>query len=133
MDTIKRLFTAAADWIFRRRLKKVCGALKIEPTAWQAEYALHGTGANKWPKGRRTGKTTAVILRALVKRPKTPEQLVAIFSTDGDFYWGSMNMRRVTVNEWVKKASVCRKAGVKIPQIALLDIVEVLHKWEEVM
>lgn len=69
--------------VMKYRLRKVCRALQIKPLPWQAQYATA-----KVPPclsgGRRNGKTTAVVLRALVQRPRSDQDLAQILSQDPD-------------------------------------------------
>lgn len=69
----------------RRRLQRVCRIIGIEPYDWQVHYALTGhVPGGRWPEGRRTGKTMAVMLYGLIRDDCTEEEIKALAYRDPD-------------------------------------------------
>lgn len=58
--------------ILRIRLREVCKKLGIKPYEWQRNYALNKSLYLK--RGRRSGKTTAIMLWALIRNVKPPKK-----------------------------------------------------------
>lgn len=90
----------------RIRLWIVCMKLKIKPMKWQIRYIM-GDEA-RLPGGRRNGKTTAVILRAIVERPESIHDLCMALARDQDFHRSRATVRW-TIDEYMK---FCIKAGI---------------------
>lgn len=90
----------------RIRLWIVCRKLKIKPMKWQIRYIM-GNEA-RLPCGRRNGKTTAVILRAIVEKPDSMYDLRVALARDPDFH-RSRATARWTVDEYMR---FCIKAGI---------------------
>lgn len=66
--------------LLRIRLREVCKKLGIKPYKWQRDYALNKSIYLK--RGRRSGKTTAIMLWALIRNVKPPKKR---FMTDYTF------------------------------------------------
>jgi hypothetical protein len=67
-------------FLLRWRLRRICKKLGINPYKWQRDYALSKSLYLK--RGRRSGKTTAIMLWALIRNVKPPEKR---FMTDDTF------------------------------------------------
>lgn len=63
---MRRTIGLFEHWVLRRRLNLVCKTLGITPYPWQVEFVLEENPETLTNKGKGSGKTTAVILRALV-------------------------------------------------------------------
>ena len=66
--------------LLRIRLREVCKKLGIKPYKWQRDYALNKSLYLK--RGIRSGKTTAIMLWALIRNVKPPKKR---FTTDATF------------------------------------------------
>lgn len=66
--------------LLRWRLRRICKKLGIKPYKWQINYALNKSLYLK--RGRRSGKTTAIMLWALIRNVKPPKKR---FVTDDTF------------------------------------------------
>lgn len=94
---------------FRVRLRRICRVLKIEPYEWQKQFAIDGEAV--FSQGRRTGKTMAVIFRALVQQPKDAKQLYDIMSCDPDFHKGRW-IQMVEYEDLRHYYEECVRAGI---------------------
>lgn len=103
LDGIKRRF----------RLRRICKALKIKPSKWQASYALRK--CSTFPNDRRSGKTTAVVLRALVEDAQTPKEIYEALQNDPDF-GNTMHRQIYSYYQYCEMAEICRKAGVRVAE-----------------
>lgn len=85
---MKRIFAAILGrlrrWLRRRRLRRICNALDIIPFPWQAEFSIAENPGQLPHMGRRTGKTMAVILRALVQPPPINKSAPNFIALDPD-------------------------------------------------
>lgn len=85
---MKRIFAAILGrlrrWLRRRRLRRICNAMGIIPYPWQAEFAIAENPGQLPDMGRQTGKTTAVILRALVQPPPINKSAPSFIALDPD-------------------------------------------------
>ena len=66
--------------LLRRRLRKACKRLGIKPYKWQEAYALGES--NYLAQGRRTGKTTAVMLFGLIRKTCKKEEIERLSQKD---------------------------------------------------
>lgn len=94
---------------FRVRLRRVCRALKIKPYEWQKRFAIDGEAV--FSQGRRSGKTMAVIFRALVQQPKDAKQLYDIMRCDPDFHKGRW-IQMVEYEDFRHYYEKCVRAGI---------------------
>lgn len=123
-DRIQRVFDLMRS---RIRLRRVCRALKITPYGWQEQFALGHKVA--FPHWRGIGKTTAVILRALVDQPESAEQLCGILSRDPDFHLGHF-VRVTTYEQFQRYFDKCLKAGViKAKMISRKEFMQALNGY----
>ena len=89
----------------RRRLQRVCWIIGIEPYDWQVHYALTGhVPGGRWPEGRCSGKTMAVMLYGLIRDDCTEDEIKSLAYRDPDCYaptgHGSRMRRDVFVREY---------------------------------
>lgn len=91
--------------VLRWRLRRVCKKLGIKPYKWQEDYALGKITSTIG--GRRSGKTTAVMLWALIRKKRTPKEILASAYKDPD------NRSHVTLDWWCREyRKMARKAGL---------------------
>ncbi len=107
----------------KRKLKKVCKACDIKQLfSWVKDYALHIT--DDLPKGRATGKTTAVCLRILLdaNEQTTAEKILYQLGRDPNLaYCHSRQLARSTVDCLRRMYLCCLASDVKLPQIEFID------------
>ena len=110
------------------RLWKICRAAKIKPYPFQKDFALGKT--DTLPVcGRCTGKTTAVILQALVENPLDAKQLYQIFQKDPDAPQGPCGYFERYLwmyHEWRKWTYLCMDQNIDISAISLRSFKGVL-------
>lgn len=98
----------------RYRLHVICRSLEIKPYPWQKEYAL-GFPAD-FPKGRRTGKTVAVMLRLLMIESGSSyaSSLFASYVLSHDPDWRETDLRRCRwyADEYKRMRYVCVQDGL---------------------
>ena len=91
--------------VLRWRLWRVCKKLGIRPYKWQKDYALGKSNALMY--GRRSGKTTAIMLWALIRKVQPSRDVAGCIYKDPD------NISLCVSNWWVKEyARLARKAGL---------------------
>lgn len=86
--------------ILRIRLREVCKKLGINPYEWQRNYALNKSLYLK--RGRRSGKTTAIMLWGLIRGAKTPVQALMCSHKDPDTT--SLSRERWWIDEYMRLA-----------------------------
>ena len=95
----------------RRRLQSVCRIIGIEPYDWQVHYALTGhVPGRRWPEGRRTGKTMAVMLYGLIRDDCTEEEIRELAYRDPDCYTASRLGTRMRRDWFAREYSDLRRA-----------------------
>lgn len=67
----------------RWRLWRICRRLGIKPYSWQRDFVLGITDHLEYPPGRRTGKTTAVLLKLMVV--ESSNDVIKTLRCDPDF------------------------------------------------
>lgn len=98
----------------RRRLRRICDALDIRPYRWQRDFALGLIGCDAFPKGRSTGKTTAVMLRLLMLPPNASEVAVrAILARDPDWMPNDVLRCRWYAYEYKRLRAMCFEEGIE--------------------
>lgn len=98
----------------RRRLRRICDALDIRPYCWQRDFALGLIGCDAFPKGRATGKTTAVMLRILMLPPNASDVAVrAILARDPDWKPSDPRRCRWYAYEYVRMRVICAESGIE--------------------
>ena len=97
----------------RYKLRCICKAIGIEPYPFQRRYAL--TGEAKFPPGRCTGKTMAVMLHLLMMGETVPDGYVILTLWD-DPDWRPRDVPRVICyeQEYQLLAFKCIKAGIPV-------------------
>lgn len=91
------------------KLFRICRAIGIKPYKWQKEYALAPVIHCIPDLGRGTGKTTALMLRLLMKPPSTAYEAETTLYSDPDFVPGR--------TAWYKKeyrhlCRICESKGI---------------------
>lgn len=104
---MKRLLNRLRRWLRRRRLRRVCKALDILPYPWQAEFALTDDPGRLPDMGRRTGKTMAVILRALVQPDGEGALSFIAYDPDADM---SKGVQRSIYDDYRRAHAICVRA-----------------------
>ena len=98
----------------RRRLRRICEAIDIRPYRWQRDFALGRIGCDAFPKGRATGKTTAVFLRILMLPPNASEVAVrTVLARDPDWIPGDYHRCRWYAYEYLHLRSMCMERGIE--------------------
>lgn len=99
----------------RRRLQHDCRIIGIEPYDWQVHYALTGhLPGGRWPEGRRTGKTMAVMLYGLIRDVWTKEEIRELACRDPDCYTASRFGARMRRDWFAREYSDLRQAVIVI-------------------
>lgn len=97
---------------FKIRLRRISKALEITPYAWQKRFVLTDYGTLYVPGGRCTGKTTAAVLRILVRNPSvTTPGITRSLLLDPDVF-GNLHMLDATYCEYRRCFEICNKAGL---------------------
>lgn len=93
----------------RYKLFRICKAIGIKPYKWQKEYALAPVIHCIPDLGRGTGKTTALMLRLLMKPPSTAYEAETTLFSDPDF-----NLRRIGwyTREYKRLSRICDSKGI---------------------
>ena len=104
---MKRLLNRLRRWLRRRRLRRVCKALDILPYPWQVVFALTDDPGRLPDMGRRTGKTMAVILRALVQPDGEGALSFIAYDPDADM---SLSVQHSIYNDYRRAHAICVKA-----------------------
>ena len=100
----------------RFKLHCICKVLHITPFAWQKEYALTSTPVLRVGM-RANGKTTAVMLRALLYKDQEPVTIGDLCWQDPDFLGTHCATRRWFLDEYNKLRHECENAGLQINPI----------------
>lgn len=94
--------------VLRWRLWRVCKKLGIKPYDWQKNYALGKS--QHLSEGRKSGKTTAIMLRALILEIRNPDKVRVCSHLDPD------TRSRIIEDWWCReyykmaiKVGVCRE------------------------
>ena len=98
----------------RYKLRCILRALKLKPVKWQKDYALGRL--NTLPTGRATGKTVAVMLRALMQNP-SGVTLRRIIGADPDYDPSVYSRMKWYLSEYTRFQRICSKAGVPVPKV----------------
>lgn len=116
----KKIKAVLCNWFPRYKLRCILRALKLDARPWQIEFAL--CQSNYMPTGRCTGKTVAIMLRALMVNPKKIQGeakhviLWSIMRGDPD-YTEEIYMRRVWYrSEYDRYSRRCKAAGIPVPE-----------------
>lgn len=109
-----KLYRRILNFKRQMRLRKILTVLQIPITPWQGEFILKVENPQipASQMGRRTGKTTAVLLRCMVWDPETPDEIIKKLKRDPDLH----KMRDGTYwicREYEKWVTRCKRAGVK--------------------
>jgi hypothetical protein len=98
----------------RFKLWRICKVLGIKPYKWQRDFALD-RGPLVYPKGRATGKTTAVMLRLLMFYPfYGPFAPLAVLEDDPDFTTENRLRLIWYEREYNRLARECYKARIPV-------------------
>ena len=98
----------------RWRLRRICEAIGIRPYRWQRDFALGRIGCDAFPKGRSTGKTTAVMLRILMLPPNASSVAVrTILARDPDWMPGEYRRCRWYAYEYIRLRAMCMERGIE--------------------
>lgn len=106
-NSFMRAFRSLMD---RIRLRRICKRLRIKPYPWQRRFALGVDDCLNAPKERRTGKTTAVMLRLLLIREADYFEVSRVLHCDPDFSDGYIRWYNWYSWEYRRLAELC---GVK--------------------
>lgn len=107
----------------RYKLRCILRALKLKPVEWQKDYAL---GRSDFlPPGRATGKTVAVMLRALMQDPSIV-YVGRIIEADPDYIRGEYHRSLFYVKEYSRYQKICSEAGIPVPKVRQ----ETRNRWE---
>lgn len=98
----------------RYKLRCILRALKLKPVKWQKDYALGRS--NILPPGRATGKTVAVMLRALMQDPSIVT-VRHIISADPDYVRGDFVRWSYYRREYDRCQRICSEAGIPVPEV----------------
>lgn len=102
----------------RYKLRCILKALKLEARPWQIEFALGRS--NAMPEGRATGKTVAVMLRALMAKPKEVKNLEKIMMYDSDYARGIILRREQWYrHEYHRYSNICTQSGIPVPKLTV--------------
>ena len=108
----------------RRKLRKICRALKIAPYPWQKSFALgYGTSAD-FPEGRCTGKTTVVMLRLLMMTRKEEAEkwtVGKILSAAPDWWHGDHHRVDWYHSHYNRLWRVCYQNDINVPYLCKAD------------
>lgn len=111
----------------RFKLWRICKVLGIKPYKWQRDFAL-GRGPLVYPKGRATGKTTAVMLRLLMihpmRDPLAPFAPLVCLREDPDFTTKNRHRMIWYEMEYNRLARKCYKARIPVNTTMRLN-----HLW----
>lgn len=98
----------------RFKLWRICRVLGIRPYKWQKDFALGFMEPLKYPEGRATGKTTAVMLKLLMVYPYTKFDALWILRNDPDFRTDN-RARLIWYDGEYKRLSIkCFEAGIPV-------------------
>lgn len=102
----------------RYKFWQICKAIGIKPYPWQREFALDGyldgCFITPFPGGRRTGKTTAVMLRLLMCYPHEQFDVQCILASDPDWIpWDSHRVRWYS-REYSRLSHACFERGIPV-------------------
>jgi hypothetical protein len=108
----------------RLKLWRICKVLGIRPYKWQRDFAL-GRGPLVYPKGRATGKTTAVMLRLLMIYPFYGQFApLDVLEDDPDFTTENRHRMIWYEMEYNRLARKCYKARIPVNTTMRLN-----HLW----
>lgn len=109
----------------RYKLHCILKVLKLAARPWQVDFALGRS--NAMPEGRATGKTAAVMLRALMADPKKVKDLEKVIAGDCDYL--PVGPRKFYyIGEYIKYSGVCIYSGIPVPE--LTDDGKRRGRWE---
>lgn len=113
------------------RWRGICHALNIKPYDWQTAYALCGT-CERWPRERHSGRTTAVILHALMINPSYASDLVKLFLADIDAGPGTNHLKKFLwlYDQYKECADKCRAAGIEVYDIRKHSVQHVVSEMQ---
>lgn len=98
----------------RYKLRCILRALKLKPVKWQKDYALGRS--DMLPPGRATGKTVAVMLRALMQDPSIVT-VGHIIGADPDYVRSDYHRAAFYRIEYDRYQKICSKAGIPVPKV----------------
>lgn len=98
----------------RYKLRCILKVLKLEARPWQVDFALGRS--NAMLEGRATGKTVAVMLRALMADPKKVEDLEKVIAVDFD-YLPFGRRKIIYIGEYIRYSSICVHSGIPVPEL----------------
>lgn len=119
-DAVKKAIRKIKAFLCRRfpryKLHCIIKTLGLETRHWQIEYAL---GQSEYmPRGRRTGKTFAVMLRILMLNQKYIQDLTRYTTMDPDYNAIPQHSRKRAYTFWyVECYERCIKAGIPVPML----------------
>ena len=120
---MKQIKTILCRLFPRYKLRCILRALKLKPVKWQKDYALGRS--NTLPPGRATGKTVAVMLRALMQDPSIVT-VGHIIAADPDYIPGNYNRSIWYSKEYERCQRRCSAAGIPVPKVRQ----ETRNRWE---
>lgn len=121
---MKRLKTFLCRRFPRYKLRCILRALKLNPWKWQKDYALGRS--NTLPHGRATGKTFAVMLKALMQDPSV-ENLGHIVVADPDYDLDNRGRCFLYFKQYCHYQKICSEAGIPVPEVCRAK----RGSWEE--
>ena len=108
----------------RYKLRRICKAIGIKPYPWQREFALGRTNSvqNGMTTRKAKGKTTAVMLRLLMKNPEGAFDFDAFRTLCHDPDWRTDRIRWYS-NEYRRLKNLCLDAGIPVIQMELYRMI----------
>lgn len=116
----KRIKTLLCLWFPRYKLRCILRALELDARPWQIKFAL--CQSNYMPTERCTGKTVAIMLRALMVNPKKIQGegkhaiLWSIMRGDPDYSECNYPRRIWYRYEYDRYSYRCLAAGIPVPE-----------------
>ena len=110
---MKHIKTLLCRLFPRFKLRCILRALDLKTVKWQTDYALGRS--NTLLGGRATGKTVAVMLRALMQSPSI-DTLAHIIAADPDYIPGDRNREHWYRWEYDTFQRKCSEAWIPVPK-----------------
>lgn len=114
-------------WIFcklsrRYKFRQICKAIGIKAYPWQKEYALTKYPILRVDFGRRSGKTMAVMLRALMNNVIPPVAAMDdVFNADPDYLKDFRSRKMWYFDEYQRLYYKCVSYGIPMEPAVTLD------------
>lgn len=110
MRKIKKLL---CRWFPRYKLHCILRALELDARPWQINFALGRS--NLMPVGRCTGKTIAIMLRALMQDPRKTPSLERVIRMDPDYKPDHLSRVFFFRQTYDTYCMLCTQAGIPVP------------------